>query len=496
MAGERILVVDDDVAVLKLCAQILVGYGYQVQRAERGQDALALLEVERFDLLLVDINMPDVGGLTILQRARIIDPGVVVVIITGYGTLENAIEALRAGARGFLRKPFDPEDLLAAVSDALEGRRLEQENLRLRARLPILEVSQALMLEANVERMAGRLLEIVVREIGADRASLMLLDEGTNELYVAGAIGLPDGIVDMEWARVSQDEVERTFPGEEPQVLDTDMSSHLHSSLQTLLTWPDVMAAVCLPLRTGKKAIGILNLCRLLGGRSFGRDDLDLLSIMGSQMAIALENARLYEVVARSKREWEATFDTITDGISIHDADFRIVRANRALAERLGTTAQALVGRTCYELFHNSQTPHEACPHISVMQNGQPQSIELEEPTLGGTFMLSSYPLRDWRGELTGSVHVLRDITEYKQMQASLVHTEKLAALGCLAASLAHEINNPLQALRSGLRLLINRPLEEQKRQRYLEVASREVERVITIVERVLNFYRPAAERP
>ena len=216
---------------------------------------------------------------------------------------------------------------------------------------------------------------------------------------------------------------------------------------------------------------------------------------MSSQIAIALENARLYEVVARSKREWEATFDAIADGISIHDADFRIVRANRALAERLGTTPRALVGRTCYELFHHSQSPLENCPHASVMQNGQPQSIELEEPVLGGTFLLSAYPLRNGRGEITGSVHVLRDITAQKQIQASLIQTEKLTALGCLAASLAHEINNPLQALRSGLRLLVNRPLEEEKRQRYLEIASREVERVIAIVERVLNFYRPSAEQ-
>jgi len=63
------------------------------------------------------------------------------------------------------------------------------------------------------------------------------------------------------------------------------------------------------------------------------------------------------------------------------------------------------------------------------MQNGQPQSIELEEPVLGGTFLLSAYPLRNGRGEITGSVHVLRDITAQKQIQASLIQTEKLTAV-------------------------------------------------------------------
>ncbi len=495
MAGERILVVDDEPTVLQLCAKILASEGYRVREAHGGQEALARLEFERFDLLLVDIRMPDVDGLTVLQKARQFDPGMVAVTITGYGTLENAIEALRAGARGFLLKPFDQNELLAAVGDALEGKRLEQENLRLKARVPILEVSQALMLEANVERMAKRLLEIVLKEVGADRAALLLLDEETDELRVASATGLPAEVRDANGIRVNRGVVERTLSGEEPLVLNAETSSGVDPSLHTLLAWPDVAAAVCLPLRTGKKVIGLLSLCRLVGGLPFSPDDLGLLSIMGSQMAITLENARLYEVVARSKREWEATFDAIADGIFINGPDFRIVRANRALAERLGTTPQALVGRTCYELCHRSQSPPESCLYRGVMQNGQPRSIELEEPALGGTFLLSAYPLQDERGGVTGSVHVIRDITAQRQMQTGLIQAEKLTALGCLAASLAHEINNPLQALRSGLRLLVNRPLEEEKRQRYLEVASREVERVIAIVERVLNFYRPSAER-
>ena len=80
-------------------------------------------------------------------------------------------------------------------------------------------------------------------------------------------------------------------------------------------------------------------------------------------------------------------------------------------------------------------------------------------------------------------------------MQAQLIQAEKLSALGRLAASLAHEINNPLQALRSGLALLLNRPLDAEKRQRYIAVANREVERLIGIVERMLDFYRPSAEQ-
>ena len=88
-----------------------------------------------------------------------------------------------------------------------------------------------------------------------------------------------------------------------------------------------------------------------------------------------------------------------------------------------------------------------------------------------------------------------QDISNRKQMQLQAQGAERLAALGQLAAILAHEINNPLQALRSGFRLLTNYSLEEEKRRRYLEIASQEVERLIVIVERMLNFYRPSTEK-
>jgi two-component system cell cycle sensor histidine kinase/response regulator CckA len=130
----RILVVDDQPLVAQTCAEILAGEGYQVQAAYGGQEALGRLEKEQFDLLLADLKMPGVDGLAVLRRARELHPGLASVMITSYATLENAIAALRSGAQDFLLKPFDPDDLVRSVGEALAaaGREATLQALRRR----------------------------------------------------------------------------------------------------------------------------------------------------------------------------------------------------------------------------------------------------------------------------------------------------------------------------------------------------------------------------
>jgi two-component system NtrC family sensor kinase len=492
MALESVLIVDDDPMVITLCTRILEGEGFETKGVPTGKEAIELFEKESFDLVLLDIKLPDVNGLDILRAAQKLDPETAVIIITGYGTLEIALEASRAGAQGFVLKPVTPEELVVAVHDVLEKKQLIRENLRLRARLPLLEISQVLMSEVNLKRLTDLVLDIVVRETGADRVSLMLLDD-EGYLSIISAIGLPEEAAKNTRVKVGEGLAGWTVEKGEPLILtdETDPAPPISEMAQS-----EIGSAICMPLTLKGLTIGVLNVSRLKGSRSFRQDDVEFLSIMGGQIAIAVENARLYEKLIQAKQEWEDTFDAITDGISIHDRDFNILRANQALAGILNTTPQALIGQKCYQVLHCSQSVPSSCPHLKTMETGEPQVFESQEPHLGNrTFLVSTYPLHDAQGGLTGSVHTIKDITARKQIQAQLIQAEKLSALGRLAASLAHEINNPLQALRSGLALLLNRPLDAEKRQRYIAVANREVERLIGIVERMLDFYRPSPEQ-
>ncbi len=489
MDAERILVVDDDMAVASLCRQSL-GDLYDVSHAASGQAALERLEKEPFDLVLVDLDVTDASGLEVLRRACEVHPPCSVIAMTEQGTLDKVLDSLRAGAQSFLLKPFGTEELLLTVREVLADHRSREAGRRLDALLPVLEVSHPLATEDNLDSLAEHLLQVVAGQLRASRAALLLMDGKSGEMYVISSLGMPDGFSEL---RVPIQEGFLEHDG--PIVVERDDCPH--PVLKQVTAWAEQVSGVYMPLRVRNETIGILHLGRPADERSFTSGELSLLSIIATQVATALDNARLYAAVNEVRREWEVTFDAIADGIAILDPEFTIVRANRALADLLEAPLQSLIGKKCYQVIHGLDGPLPGCPHRLAKQLGVPRSVEMDIPQLGRVFNISAYPILDGDGRgVTGMVHVMHDVTELKRVHEHLVRTEKLAALGRLAASLAHEINNPLQALSSGLRLLARPGLEEDKRRQYLCIAVREVQRLINLVERMSDFYRPSAGAP
>jgi len=301
MADERILVADDEARIVELCVHLLTKRGYNVRGVTSGHDAIACLEADSYDLLIVDIRMPDVDGLTVLRVGLAIDPNLTSVVITGYATMGRVIEALNSGARGFLLKPFDIHELHATVESALAQRQKEQEWLRLRAQLPILVISQALMTAGDVRELSRRLLEVVARQIGGRRAVLALRDSAAGGLHVAAAVGLPEDLADDIRVGLS-DSLEEALHSQEVLVLDQESLADLDAPLRELACEQGAGNLVFVALRTGKKDVGLLCLSATNSrGRpiSLSPSDLNLLSIMGGQIAIALENARMYATEQR-----------------------------------------------------------------------------------------------------------------------------------------------------------------------------------------------------
>lgn len=119
MTRKRILVVDDETSIVRMCTRALQGAGFEVEGVFSGTEAIERCQEETFDLLLIDLKMPDFDGLEVLRVVKELDPDMAAIIITGYGTLESVVKAMRLGVREYLNKPFDVDDLVAAVKKVL-----------------------------------------------------------------------------------------------------------------------------------------------------------------------------------------------------------------------------------------------------------------------------------------------------------------------------------------------------------------------------------------
>jgi signal transduction histidine kinase len=133
MSGNgTILVIDDEEAMRDSCCQVLAKAGYRAETAENGDRGLQKVGAVRPDLVLVDLKMPWISGMELLEKIREIDPSIISVVITGYATIESAVEAMKRNAYDFLPKPFTPDQLRIVIKRGLERRRLAIESEQLR----------------------------------------------------------------------------------------------------------------------------------------------------------------------------------------------------------------------------------------------------------------------------------------------------------------------------------------------------------------------------
>ena len=185
MPTAKILVVDDEEIILLSCERVLSDEGYEVLTRQRPEDALALLAEEPFDLILVDLKMPGMDGLEFLRSVKRDHPSLSVIMITGFSTVESAVEAMKAGAVDYLPKPFTPDQLTVVVKKALDNRSLLLENLYLRNEL------QAKYHFENLIGSSKKMQEIfrLISKVAPANSTVLITGEsGTGKELIARAI--------------------------------------------------------------------------------------------------------------------------------------------------------------------------------------------------------------------------------------------------------------------------------------------------------------------
>jgi signal transduction histidine kinase/CheY-like chemotaxis protein len=369
-----VLVVDDEVGIALLCKRVLTRAGYFVTSITNPRAAVEWLTHNKVDLLLVDIRMPEVDGFEVVEHARQLQPDLAVLVMTGFGTVETAIRALRQGVDGLILKPFENgSELMEAAKQALFDSRQKRDAARIHALRPLFEVTESLLSETRSESLLDLIVNAILGQLRCAHAAYYEYsrEEERFNLLVGRGKTLTDFIIQVDASGV-------------PLLINSSGPGDVDS--QTRLQKSGLGAAIFVPVAR-QNFRGVLFAGRNIGEVGFSEADLEMFQILGRQAAAAMENARLYD-------------------------------EQRAYIRKI------------------------------------------------------------------------------EESQNALLQAEKMAAAGRLSASIAHEVNNPLQSVQNCLHLAGRDDLSEEKRKEYFEMARLEVERLSVTVQRMLDFYRPGVARP
>jgi len=194
MPKETVLIADDERAIREVCMRAIQEDGYQIHAVASGAEAVEAAREKHFDLFLTDLRMPGLSGLEAYNAIHELNSDIIGVAMTGYATMEAAIQALQLGFHDFILKPFSPEDVRKAVARAFEQRQLREENARLRALIPFYQLTHALMTITSLGNLLQKAMGLAIQETGADAAAVLLFDELGQNLVMEAATGLPNGV--------------------------------------------------------------------------------------------------------------------------------------------------------------------------------------------------------------------------------------------------------------------------------------------------------------
>src|SRR5689334_12083342 len=220
-----VLIIDDEAEIRESLQTLLEMEGYEVETAATGQQGLNRIGQRTFDLILLDLALPDRNGMEILSELRSQDPGLSVMMITAYGTVENAVKAIQAGATNFVQKPWDNEKLLADVRAAIARHRAEEENVQLK---------RALKQRYNFEHIVGKsepMLKIfdLVAQVAPSRSTVLLQGEsGTGKELIAKALHLNSSRRDRPFVPVNTG----SMP---PDLLESTLFGHVKGAFTSAI---------------------------------------------------------------------------------------------------------------------------------------------------------------------------------------------------------------------------------------------------------------------
>jgi two-component system NtrC family sensor kinase len=392
---------------------------------------------------------------------------------------------------------FDQDDLqlIQSIANqaavAIENARLYQDSERKVKELSVLnQVAQAISSTLDLDVLLEEIYEQLTQVINSSGYYVTLHDETAQLLHFEILIDeekrFPKTTVPVGDGAVSY--VIRT----KKPLLMNDVEKYMEAlglKVQIVGTNKLSQSWMGVPMISGEKVLGVLAVSSY-EKNAFSQNDLGLLTNITNQAALAVMNAQFFQQILKGKKEWEHTFDSITDLICLLDENFAIVRANKIVAEKLGLGLDEVIGKKCYEIFHKYDSVCPNCPHKRAWECKKPATYERKSSISDEIFSVSTFPRFDQEGKFIGAVHVTKDVTAQKRLREQLLQSEKMGAVGQLVSGVAHELNNPLAGVMGYVQLLLMRSDLDEKTVTSLNKILKESDRAKNIVLNLLTFAR------
>jgi putative nucleotidyltransferase with HDIG domain len=327
--------VDDERAIRDILSDFLDLEGFEVRTAASGAEALGLLDAEDFQLVISDLKMPGMGGLELLAAIQQRDLNLLTIIMTGFGTVESAIDAMKKGAWDYILKPFRVEDALHVVRRALEQQRTVAENIRLREAVTLYRISEAMSASLSIDAILDVILAAVLTETQADLVSMVLRDRGDDRLFERAR--RQNGGAPKPFELAFDFRALATALAAQPDLVVTGGAVR---PLVAAGAAPATLMAV--PLRAGPIDLGLVVAAGFNQARPFTEGRRKMLMVLASRAATALENARLHEELKDVFRQTLQGFTQALEASDMYTAGHsdRVSTYAMWIAEGLGMTPE------------------------------------------------------------------------------------------------------------------------------------------------------------
>ena len=333
--NERILIVDDDKILAEHLKAGLAQEDYEIVAVSKGSIAIELARKSVFSLAILDLVLPDIQGIELMQALNKLSPHTNFIVLTGYATISSAIEALKVGAYDYLIKPFDMEHLKLVIRRGLEKKRLTVKNIELIEQLEKEKIKLGIIMDAynriseifRLDELADFVSDKSVLIAEAERASLMMVDESAGELVMQGSRGLEK---ETKGLRMKIGQLVAGWVAQEGKaMLVRDIETDPRMKFQLRNPQYKTKSFISLPLKTDHHVLGVINVTdKLAKMEVFTDEDLKYLSLLAHQTVNQIENIMLCEKLSSL-----AITDALT-GIFNHryfqeELNIEILRAQR-----------------------------------------------------------------------------------------------------------------------------------------------------------------------